>query len=72
VWKTQSLAVLAAVLAVACTGIASAATDVNPVSPPLEVTIHGGVTPKALSKSTYTPVAFTAAGTVRTTDGKQP
>ncbi len=71
-WKTQSLAVLAAVLAVACTGIASVATDVVPRSPSIEVTVDGGVTPKALSKGTYTPVAFSAAGTVRTTDGTQP
>ena len=40
----------------------------------LEVTIDGssGVTPKALSKSQYTPITFTAAGNVRTTDGSQP
>lgn len=40
----------------------------------LIVTIDGssGVTPKALSKSKYTPVAFTAAGSVRTADGTQP
>jgi hypothetical protein len=60
------------VLAVACTGIASAATDVNPVSPPLEVTIDGGVTPKALSKTEYSPVALALAGSIQYRDAVPP
>jgi len=65
---------LAAVIVLAVAGIAVAAKDTVVKAGNLIVTIDGssGVTPKALSKSTYTPIAFTAAGSVRTVDGTQP
>jgi len=65
---------LAAVIVLAIAGIAVAAKDTVVTAGNLIVTIDGtsGVTPKALSKSTYTPIAFTAAGSVRTKDGTQP
>lgn len=65
---------LGALIALTVAGIAMAAKDTVVRAGNLEVTIDGssGVTPKALSKSKYTPVAFTAAGSVRTLDGTQP
>jgi hypothetical protein len=65
---------LGALIALTVAGIAMAAKDTVVQSGNLVVTIDGssGVTPKALSKSKYTPIAFTAAGSVRTTDNTQP
>jgi hypothetical protein len=65
---------LGAVIALTVAGVAVAAKDTVVRAGNLILTIDGssGVTPKALSKSKYTPVAFTAAGSVRTTDGTQP
>ncbi len=65
---------LGSVIALTVAGIAMAAKDTVVRAGNLEVTIDGssGVTPKALSKTKYTPVAFTAAGSVRTLDGTQP
>jgi hypothetical protein len=65
---------LGAVIALTVAGVAMAAKDTVVRAGNLIVTIDGssGVTPKALSKSKYTPVAFTAAGSVRTADGTQP
>jgi hypothetical protein len=65
---------LAAVIALTVAGVAMAAKDTVVRAGNLIVTIDGssGVTPKALSKSKYTPVSFTAAGSVRTADGTQP
>jgi hypothetical protein len=65
---------LGAVIALTVAGVAMAAKDTVVRAGTLILTIDGssGVTPKALSKSKYTPVAFTAAGSVRTTDGTQP
>jgi len=64
---------IGAVLALTVAGVAMAAKDTVVRAGNLVVTIDGssGLTPKALSKSSYTPVAFTAAGNVRTTDGTQ-
>jgi hypothetical protein len=64
---------LGAVIALTVAGVAMAAKDTVVQAGNLIVTIDGssGVTPKALSKSKYTPVAFTAAGSVRTKDGAQ-
>jgi hypothetical protein len=61
-------------IALTVAGVAVAAKDTIVRAGNLEVTIDGssGVTPKALSKTKYTPIAFTAAGSVRTTDGTQP
>ncbi len=66
--------VLGALMALTVAGIAMAAKDTVVRAGNLEVTIDGssGVTPKALSKTKYTPVAFTAAGSVRALDGAQP
>jgi hypothetical protein len=65
---------LGALIALTVAGVAVAAKDTVVRAGNLVVTIDGssGVTPKALSKSKYTPVAFTAAGNVRTTDNSQP
>jgi hypothetical protein len=65
---------LGAMIALTMAGIAMAAKDTVVRAGNLEVTIDGssGVSPKALSKSKYTPIAFTAAGSVRTLDGTQP
>lgn len=65
---------LGALIALTVAGAAMAAKDTIVRAGSLEVTIDGssGVTPKALSKTKYTPIAFTAAGSVRTTDGTQP
>jgi hypothetical protein len=65
---------LGALIALTVAGIAMAAKDTVVRAGNLEVTIDGssGVTPKALSKTKYTPVAFTAAGSVRALDGTQP
>jgi len=65
---------LGALIALTVAGIAVAAKDTVIRAGNLVVTIDGssGLAPKALSKSKYTPVAFTGAGSVRTTDGTQP
>jgi hypothetical protein len=65
---------LGALIALTVAGIAVAAKDTVVRAGNLEVTIDGssGVTPKALSKTKYTPIAFTAAGSVRALDGTQP
>ncbi|HET6998154.1 MAG TPA: hypothetical protein VFI03_06140 [Solirubrobacterales bacterium] len=65
---------LGALIALTVAGVAVAAKDTVVRAGTLVVTIDGssGVSPKALSKSKYTPIAFTAAGSVATTDGKQP
>jgi hypothetical protein len=65
---------LGALIALTVAGVAVAAKDTVVRAGVLVVTVDGssGVTPKALSKSEYTPVKFTAAGSVRTTDGSQP
>jgi len=64
---------LGVTIALMVAGIAVAAKDTVIRAGNLTVTIDGssGLTPKALSKSKYTPVAFTAAGSVRTADGTQ-
>ena len=64
---------LGAVMALTVAGVAMAAKDTIVRAGNLIVTIDStsGVSPKALSKSKYTPIAFTAAGSVRTADGAQ-
>jgi hypothetical protein len=64
---------LGVLIAISVAGVAMAAKDTVVRAGNLVVTIDGssGLSPKALSKSQYTPVAFTAAGNVRTTDGTQ-
>ena len=61
---------LGALIALTVAGVAMAAKDTVVRAGNLEVVIDGssGVTPKALSKTKYTPIAFTAAGSVRSLD----
>lgn len=65
---------LGALIALTVAGAAIAAKDTVVRAGNLEVTIDGtsGVAPKALSKTKYTPIAFTAAGSIRALDGTQP
>jgi hypothetical protein len=65
---------LAAMIALTVAGIAVAAKDTIVRAGDLEVVIDGssGVKPKALSKSKYTPVAFTAAGSIRSLNAAEP
>jgi hypothetical protein len=61
---------LGALIALAVASVAIAAKDTVVRSGTLEVIIDGesGVSPKALSKSKYTPIKFTAAGSVNSLD----
>jgi hypothetical protein len=63
-----------ALIAVVGASVAVAAKDTVVRAGNLILTIDGssGVTPKALSRTEYTPIAFTAAGSIRTADGTQP
>jgi hypothetical protein len=63
-----------ALIALTVASVAIAAKDTVVRAGNLEVTIDGtsGVKPKGLSKTKYTPIAFTAAGSVRNIDGSQP
>jgi hypothetical protein len=65
---------LGSLIALTVAGVAVAAKDTVVRAGNLEITIDGssGLVPKALSKSKYTPVGFTAAGSVRALDGTQP
>jgi hypothetical protein len=61
-------------VALTVAGVAMAAKDTVVRAGNLEVVIDGssGLAPKALSKTKYTPVAFTAAGSVRSLDANEP
>lgn len=65
---------LGALIALTVAGIAVAAKDTVVRAGDLEITIDGssGVKPKALSKTKYTPIAFTAAGSVRSLNAAEP
>lgn len=65
---------LAALIAVVGASVAFAAKDTVVRAGNLILTIDGssGVTPKALSRTEYTPIKFTAAGSIRTADGSHP
>jgi hypothetical protein len=65
---------LGALIALTVASVAIAAKDTVVRAGDLEVVIDGssGVTPKALSKSKYTPIAFTAAGSVRSLNTAEP
>jgi hypothetical protein len=65
---------LGALIALAAASVAIAAKDTIVKAGNLEVVIDGssGVTPKALSKTKYTPIAFTAAGSVKSLDPANP
>lgn len=61
---------LGALIALTVAGVAIAAKDTIVRAGSLEVVIDGssGVKPKALSKTKYTPIAFTAAGSIKSLD----
>ena len=65
---------LGAIMALAVASVAIAAKDTIVRAGNIELIIDGssGVTPKALSKTKFTPIAFTAAGSIKTLDGAQP
>jgi hypothetical protein len=65
---------IGALVAVTVAGVAMAAKDTIVRAGDLEVVIDGssGVTPKALSKSKYTPIKFTAAGSVKSLNAAEP
>lgn len=65
---------LGAMIALTVASVAIAAKDTVVRAGDLEITIDGssGVTPKALSKTKYTPIAFTAAGSVRSLNAAEP
>ena len=65
---------LGVMIALTVAGIAMAAKDTIIRAGNLEVVIDGssGLSPKALSKTKYTPVAFTAAGSVKSLDPSEP
>lgn len=66
--------VLGALIALSVAGVAIAAKDTIVKAGDLEVVIDGssGVTPKALSKTKYTPIAFTAAGSIKSLNAAEP
>jgi hypothetical protein len=65
---------LGALIALTVASVAIAAKDTVVRAGDLEFTIDGssGVTPKALSKTKYTPIAFTAAGSIRSLNPAEP
>jgi hypothetical protein len=68
-----AVSVLAAVLALgALTAIAAAEKPTTVKAGNLVLTINGGVTPKALSKTTPQPIALNVEGKFSTVDGSQP
>jgi hypothetical protein len=64
-----ALAVFAALLSVA---IATAATPTTIRKGNLILTVNGGVTPKALPKSTLAPISLNVSGKIATADGSHP
>jgi hypothetical protein len=65
---------LAAMMALAVASVAIAAKDTVVIAGDIELVIDGksGVKPKALSKTKFTPIAFTAAGSIKSRTGQQP
>jgi hypothetical protein len=73
--RTTIAAALTALLALALAGAALAAGGEGPVTVKvgnLELTANGGFTPKALSGTKQTPIALTAEGEVKESDGSHP
>lgn len=66
-----SLAVCA-LIALCVTAIAAAEKPTVVQAGNLRLTINGGVTPKALPKKTYAPIALNVSGKIETLDGSQP
>jgi len=69
--KLMTALALSAVLAVSVAAVASA-TQTTILAGNLKLTFGGTVSPKALPKSTYTPVSSTIFGKIETTDGTHP
>jgi hypothetical protein len=65
-----ALAVLAAAMTAAIAGAADPAVTVRVGN--IIITADGGLTPKAMSKTKLTPVAFEAIGSIKTVDGTHP
>ncbi len=63
---------LAALLALATAAIATAEAPTTVKAGNLVLTIDGGVTPKALSKTKLEPIALNVQGKIATADGKHP
>jgi hypothetical protein len=63
---------LCAVLALAGAAIAAAEKPTVVKAGNLVLTINGGVTPKALSKTTMEPITLNVQGKIETADGKHP
>ena len=63
---------LAALVALATAAIAAAEEPTTVKAGNLVLTINGGVTPKALSKKTWQPIALNVQGKIATADGNHP
>jgi hypothetical protein len=61
-----------AIVALAITAIAGAEKATTVRAGNLRLTIDGGVTPKALPKKTYAPIALNVSGKIAEADGSQP
>jgi hypothetical protein len=63
---------LSALIALSVAGIAAAEKPTVVRAGNLVLTLNGGFSPTALSKTTPTPIAFSASGKLATTDGTHP
>jgi len=63
---------LGALIAVSVAGIATAEKPVKVRAGNLELTFNGGFTPKALSKTKFTPITLNVSGDIKTVDGTHP
>jgi hypothetical protein len=63
---------LGALIALTVAGIAAAEKPTTVRAGNLELTINGGVTPKALPKNTYAPITLNVSGKIAESDGSKP
>jgi hypothetical protein len=70
--KRLRLSVLGVILLAAVALVASVASGDTVTAGNLTIEVEGGVTPKALSKTTPTPITLTVSGSVKTGDGSHP
>jgi hypothetical protein len=63
---------IAALIALSVAGIATADKPVKVRAGNLELTFNGGFSPKALSKTTFSPISAVFEGKIRTVDGTHP
>ena len=63
---------LGALIAVSVAGIATADKPVHVRAGNLELTFNGGFTPKALSRTKFTPITINVSGQIKTVDGTHP